>query len=84
MAGDFMRQTRCLLWCLLVSLVMSTMLIAWVDGQFASAATSVKPQGTVTVACHSFSKERCLDTFGHGIPVLTALTSQKGSQYIDT
>ena len=52
-----MRHTRRLLWCLLVSLVMSTMLIAWADGQFASAATSVKPQGTVTVAPHSFSKE---------------------------
>ena len=40
-----------------VSLVMSAILIAWADGQLASAATSAKPQGTVTVAFHSFSKE---------------------------
>jgi hypothetical protein len=27
---------------------------------------------------------RCIGTFGHGTPVLTALTSRKGSDYIDT
>jgi len=33
------------------------MLSAWADAQFASAATSAKPQSTVTVAFHNFSKE---------------------------
>jgi hypothetical protein len=52
-----MRPTGRSLWCLLVSLVMSAMLSAWADTQFAVAATSAKPQRTVTVAFHSFSKE---------------------------
>jgi hypothetical protein len=57
MAGDSMRPTRRPLWCLLISLVLSGMLSAWADAQFASAATSAKPQSTVTMAFHSFSKE---------------------------
>jgi hypothetical protein len=57
MAGDSMRPTRRSLWCLLVSLVLSATLSAWADAQFASAATSAKPQSTVTVAFHSHSKE---------------------------
>jgi peptide/nickel transport system substrate-binding protein len=57
MAGDSLRPTRRPLWCLLVSLVMSAMLSARADTQFALAANSAKPQSTVTVTFHSFSKE---------------------------
>jgi hypothetical protein len=51
-----------------VSLLMSAMLIAWAGTQPVSAATSFKPQGTVTVAFHSFSKER----YGNDSPLCPA------------
>jgi hypothetical protein len=46
MVGDSMRRHSRLLWCILVSLVMSAMLIAWENTLTASAALSAKPQGT--------------------------------------
>jgi hypothetical protein len=55
--GDSMRRHRRVLRCLLVSLVMGALLIAWAGPPMALAASPVKPQGTVTVAFHSFSKE---------------------------
>jgi hypothetical protein len=55
--------------CLLVSLVMGALLIAWAGPPMAVAASPVKPQGIVTVAFHSFSKE-VMDPAQDGTPGL--------------
>jgi oligopeptide/dipeptide ABC transporter ATP-binding protein len=52
-----MRRNRRAVWGLLGHLVVSATLIAWAGAETASLATRVKPQGTATVAFHSFSKE---------------------------
>lgn len=64
-----MRRHKRVLRCQLLSLVMPALLITWAAALTASAAASLKPQGTVTVAFHSFSKE-VMDPAQDGTPGL--------------
>jgi hypothetical protein len=51
----------------------------------ASLPAEVKEVGSSSLLVMMFDPSlRCIDTFGRGTPVLTALTSRKASKSIDT